>query len=137
MVSVFPSFETTFLTFWVIFPSFLRTSVQLFASMRFQAVVLYAVFVVTVGWSLPSSLMFTLTLSGLIGFPSCSVPTANDVKSDPFISYVIVRLLGAGPGMNFDFARLIFHVPMRGSLSAATDASAPTRHNARTIGTLR
>src|SRR2546428_11338489 len=82
--------------------------------------------------------MFTLTLSGLIGLPSWSVPCASEVKSAPFASYVMVRLLGGGPGMNFDFVRFIFHVPMRGSLcAAATDASTATRHTARTIGKLR
>src|SRR5262245_16627729 len=52
-------------------------------------------------------------------------------------SYVTVRLFGGGPGLNFDFARLSFHVPMMGSVCAKPDSGdKTTRHTARKATTL-
>src|SRR5262249_62354585 len=37
-------------------------------------------------------------------------------------SYVAVWLFGGGPGLNFDFARFSFHVPMMASVCAMQDS---------------
>src|SRR5262249_12967337 len=40
----------------------------------------------------------------------------------PTASYIAVWLFGGGPGLNFDFARLSFHVPMMASVCAMQDS---------------
>src|SRR5439155_13626824 len=76
---------------------------------------------------------WSLVFSGLIGLPVSSVPCVSAVNPVAVASYVIVRLLGVGPGTYLDLARFSFHVPTRGSVSAeTTDATRPIAHTANT-----
>src|SRR5438094_1026866 len=78
-------------------------------------------------------MMLTWVFSGLIGLPVSSVPCVSAVNPVAVASYVIVRLLGVGPGTYLDLARFSFHVPTRGSVSAeTTDATTPIAHTANT-----
>src|SRR5947208_1396855 len=78
-------------------------------------------------------MMLTLVFSVLIGLPVSSVPCVSAVNPVAAASYVIVRLLGVGPGTYLDLARFSFHVPTRGSVSAeTTDATTPIAHTANT-----
>src|SRR5580698_4950491 len=65
-----------------------------------------------------------------MGFPSAATPSNVYFTPSPCASTVRVRLLGPGPGSNFDFATLSFQVPTSGLLCARR-AAEPA--NAKTL----
>src|SRR5712692_10205186 len=79
--------------------------------------------------------MARLLMSGLFGLPDESIPWNRAVHCGPAARNVSVWLLGGGPGLNVDFARLSSHVPTWASFCAEmTDAKAAIRPSANTTG---
>src|SRR5271163_4471592 len=73
-----------------------------------------------------------------VGLPCASTLSTVNLRPCPSAWVVIVWLLGGGPGLYVDFARLSFHVPIAGLLcanaacgnAAATPKSVRTNKNA-------
>src|SRR5260370_22288464 len=70
----------------------------------------------------------------VLRFPFASTCSIVHFHPLPACSIVTVLLLGGGPGLNVDFARLSFHVPTKGSrgwfCANVAGSSAATRTNA-------
>src|ERR1041385_8374960 len=65
-----------------------------------------------------------------------SAPTVSFLPTiqSPSCVYVIVVLFGAGPGVYFDFAGIIFHVPRKGSAAdSVITAASIVKHKLRAI----
>src|SRR3954447_19630775 len=67
------------------------------------------------------------------------MPVTSTLRPGPADAIVSVNSFGAGPGLNFDFETLSFHVPFAGSLSCASATLHDTTANriARSPGTDR
>src|SRR5580658_6607343 len=64
------------------------------------------------------------------GFPSAATPSNEYFTPSPCATTVRIRLLGPGPGSNFDFVTSSFQVPTSGLLCARRVAEAA---NAKTV----
>src|SRR5204862_6300403 len=61
----------------------------------------------------------------VISFPSAPTLFMTSVMLGPDCEYVLVSLLGAGPGVNLDFETLSCQVPITGSAAAASAIATP------------